>query len=1119
MNPLEVQTKGIEALKSFNNTIVTSRLYPPEAPQVATAMDRGYKGVKLYLRLSGDLEYSLKAGKPFLCGQPLKPEILDSFPNLLVYRQLRLLNLSKLVIGSEMDRFAFGQLISVFNTSVEKIKDEGGGLEYITRLGLANYFPEEAGEPSNFTQDPSNPDVVRPRNLVKVRPEVVACLFGKDKRPVIEAELQKQMASTEAAIETLAASVAHILRDIQKRKMIVASANFPLMLEKAETLIGTDNRKDVALGLARVLVESLREPALCVLAAQEYPTGLGHSIYDSLITFLTTEKFAGIVTLFRAQLAKAKRIGGTNSSQVQLLGKALLMLMNSPKGKQFLSSEKARTIINDGEVDRRKRRLEAGLKGLLQGNTSLLKSEELVACLPDSVRQIQKNSGDRDVSLLLDSIVTYYRLGEEPREAILKSLIAIGENFIIDGQWNHVDNILEPLMEEVRLGGADEKLLERGLILLQQVMQKSWQDGDNDRGDGILTLLHQIRSGEIACAFSLKTIVAKVLDRGVVRANLPDLLARSLAAPKDETLSFRLIFQGPIALRFIVDSLIHTDNAADRLKIIDLLSYSPEYLPTVVHERLQEHMPWYGKRNLIKLLGEAGKEEDAESLLPFLRHEDFRVQRETFLTLYKIGGSNKKRLLLRALEESSEPIKVQIIAALAAFSDAEVAGKLVELLASYEQFGEENRNDLLLQILETLGRCPCPIAYKGVDAFLQKNGQRASRKIPEQIWLTAEKSINFLHKELQETRKKHLQVSQFRKHALMKAAKIGKVAIPERVITGLPEEQAVRTLLVRGEKAPAVVQVLELIERTARLRNYHQAERLREWLIEIDPSALSLILRAAEIIDREKNAAIDKSHLETWSGLYDILTTDEFSVLYHALTHKKYKSEEIVINQGALQGSLFFINSGNVKLYYGDEGREVLVKTMGRGEIFGRNSFFEASVWTISVAAIGNSEISILKQSTLRKWTEEFPGLESKLHDFCKRFEKIEDFIKRSSNDRRVHKRYRISGRVVMTLLDNLGRSLGTNSMVELFDISEGGLSFMVRISQKENGRLLLGRKMQLKIPVEKTSGNAITFIGEILAVKKIYAVEKEYSLHMKFDSLINRKQLHDIIMAMHRQS
>ncbi len=50
MNQIELQAKRVEALKLFNNTIVTSRLYPPEAPQVATAVDRGYNGIKLYLR-------------------------------------------------------------------------------------------------------------------------------------------------------------------------------------------------------------------------------------------------------------------------------------------------------------------------------------------------------------------------------------------------------------------------------------------------------------------------------------------------------------------------------------------------------------------------------------------------------------------------------------------------------------------------------------------------------------------------------------------------------------------------------------------------------------------------------------------------------------------------------------------------------------------------------------------------------------------------------------------------------------------------------------------------------------------------------------------------------------
>ncbi len=181
------------------------------------------------------------------------------------------------------------------------------------------------------------------------------------------------------------------------------------------------------------------------------------------------------------------------------------------------------------------------------------------------------------------------------------------------------------------------------------------------------------------------------------------------------------------------------------------------------------------------------------------------------------------------------------------------------------------------------------------------------------------------------------------------------------------------------------------------------------------------ILQAAEIIEQKKFAAIDKSHLEIWSGLYDVMTTEEFTAVYHALQHKEYASEEVVISQGALQGSLFFINSGKVKLYFDDQGTEVLVKTMGRGEIFGGEAFFEASVSTISVATIENSQLSVLQLDTLRELTSDFPGIEAKLYSFCKKSESIEDFIKESSNDRRSHKRYRISGRVVTTLVDNYG--------------------------------------------------------------------------------------------------
>src|SRR5690606_26320294 len=105
-------------------------------------------------------------------------------------------------------------------------------------------------------------------------------------------------------------------------------------------------------------------------------------------------------------------------------------------------------------------------------------------------------------------------------------------------------------------------------------------------------------------------------------------------------------------------------------------------------------------------------------------------------------------------------------------------------------------------------------------------------------------------------------------------------------------------------------------------------------------------------------------------------------------------------------------------------------------------------------------------------------------------------------------------------LLDDRGRSIGTGFMAELCDISEGGLSFLLRISQKENARLLLGRKMLLQLPKGMNVVPAgITLAGDILAVKNTSAEENDYSLHMKFDTVLDRKVLHDVLSMMGEES
>ena len=380
MGQIVQRQKRVEALKLLNNAIVTSRLYPPDAPQVGTAVERGYKGLKVLLRDQGPLRFSLKNDWPWLGDEPLDQETLDAFPNLVVYRQLRQLGLPQMLLGAEMDRFAFGQILLVFNTPQEKAKKAGGGLAYITGLGLSGFFPEDGGEAGQ--KSGSEEGEARKRKLVKAKPELLACLFGRDQRPAVEAELRKQLAATESGVDLLAAAIGHVLQDILKKGVNAASPHFPTLIEGVAARLGDNDSRAIVTSLARVLVDYLREPALSVLLSQHYPSGLGERLYEALVSALSTESLGRIYVLFREQIARERLAGGDASPRMAHLGAAFKRLMSTTKGKQYLSSERAKAIIHEGEASRRAQRIETGIRLLLQGRLEVLRSEELLQALP-----------------------------------------------------------------------------------------------------------------------------------------------------------------------------------------------------------------------------------------------------------------------------------------------------------------------------------------------------------------------------------------------------------------------------------------------------------------------------------------------------------------------------------------------------------------------------------------------------------------------------------------------------------------------------------------------------------------------------------------------------------------
>lgn len=1122
MTNTEIQPKGVATLRALNNSIVTSRLYPPEAPQVATAVDRGYREVKGFVRGAGMLELSSSQGQPQINGQELDREVLASFPNLVVYRQLKFLNFSGLRMGPEMDRFAFSQLLSVFNASPEKIDNEGGGQQYVTTLGLSKYFyTHKAAKATELSSESGKQKLPSTPKKFRVRPELVSCLMGTDKRPLVLKELRQKFVDQEVAVQILSVTVAEILKNIKSRNQGAISPYFTVFVKNTERLLAPEHVEQVTQETAQLLTDRINGTGLGVLFWQDFSTPLGGKLYTSLLESLSTEKFAEVVFMFREKLARQKLLSGAATHpEGQQISRSFIRLLSTKKGKQFLSNEKAKELLSQGEQKRRKQRLETGLKSLLEKNHSVLSSSELIRYLPRALRALVKGGKDAHVYTIVDNAVAYFNRDKgasepvkerENKRLLLESFVEMSEDAYRDKNEALISHLIDILMESAAGFDCGPELFARNINLLHNIMRQSYRKQDDEKGDRILALLHRIRSGQTQQDSKSKNIVARIQDAGIDRAAFPDLLKRCLADPKDESLSYRLVFQGPVASRFLLEKLIKTDELAERIKLIDLLTYNSHYLPPIITERLPAHMPWYGKRNLIKLLGEAGSPADAEALLPYFRHEDFRVQRETFLTVHRISGGRKKRIFLKALGECTGEIKIQLVEALGKMGDPEITTHLLQVLKSYQDYGEQSRDRLLLQTLDSLGRCNNSEALKGVQEFLLYKGQRQARLIGDDVWTMASATLKQLEQSQRELKKKYAQAGQLRKSVLKQVARTTASVGQVRISTGLPGEKEIRRLVAGGDLNGAVVKLVALIEKTARSRNFTQAESLRKWLLEIDSTAIDQIVRVTQLIEKEKDLVPEKSHLEIWSDLYDMLSTKEFKWISKALLHRTYQGDEVVVRQGDMHPCLYFINSGKVKLFYEQQGGEVLVETMGPGEILGAGAFFSASVWTISIGALGPANISIFKAGKVTNWEDDFPELKEKLQRFCKENDRVEAFLKKNSQDRRQHERIQLSGGTTLAILDNSGMPTGMEYRGELLDISEGGIACRISIEHRERVRQFLGKKAQIDLPGGSQSNDRRLLVGDVLAIRKFETVEGEYSLHIRFDELIEPGDLQAI--------
>jgi CRP-like cAMP-binding protein len=323
-------------------------------------------------------------------------------------------------------------------------------------------------------------------------------------------------------------------------------------------------------------------------------------------------------------------------------------------------------------------------------------------------------------------------------------------------------------------------------------------------------------------------------------------------------------------------------------------------------------------------------------------------------------------------------------------------------------------------------------------------------------------------------------------------------------------EEMVDKLVEENRREEAVKLLFKLIVQHAKAKNFVKAEALREKLFEVDSMALTEIIKSAELIEEEKSEALDPNHRDLFASLYATLDTEEANTFFFSLQTLDLDSDEPVFEQGQKNKRLFFVNHGQLKLFYSQDGTEKLIATLGPGDLAGQDTFFSISVCTTSLAALTPTRLLYLDPEVFSDWQENNPTLASKIEAYCAKVPKPHDLLRKKGQDRRRFRRIKLYGPVLFQVLNRSGKPIGKPYKGDLSDVSEGGLSFFIKTANRSNALALLGRRLRLKfaLPLGKRKIES-TQEGMITGV--ISHLFSDYSIHMSFDKPLSKNLIREL--------
>ena len=333
-------------------------------------------------------------------------------------------------------------------------------------------------------------------------------------------------------------------------------------------------------------------------------------------------------------------------------------------------------------------------------------------------------------------------------------------------------------------------------------------------------------------------------------------------------------------------------------------------------------------------------------------------------------------------------------------------------------------------------------------------------------------------------------------------------------------EQEVRLnqLITSGQNDAAIKLLCQMAMECAEKKDFEHAEAFRDQIYEVDSKALDDIIKINQIIEVEKTKTFTTDHRKQWAQLFKGLSDEEAKAFFLALKAMSLDKEKTVLQQGDSNDRLYLVNQGKLKITHERADKQMLIHTLGPGEIFGEDTFFSVNVCTVTITTLSKVNLSYLERNKLDGITIEHPNLEENLIKICGVGERLVDWLRQKGMDRRAHKRYILQAQVWFRELSANGYHDKSDSIgADLHDISVNGLSFYFHSKDREYMCNLVGKTIGVNINIQygrKQKDLALTGVAQGI---QSYPLD-EYSVHVKLRQNLSQKAINSLIKIADQQ-